>query len=204
MQSIALLGFVVLLLPFASACHDPGAAASTPAGASGVSNGSGNGSAAQVKLTLSSSAFTADGALPRKYSCEGQNISPPLAWTGAPPSTKSFALIVQDPDAPDPAAPTRVVTHWVIYDLPATTTTIAEGGADLPSLAHQAKNEKGDPSYMGPCPPKGNHRYFFKLYALDDVLPALEGPKEKDVERAIQGHVVGSGELVGTYQKSAS
>ena len=204
MQSIALLGFFVIALPFASACHDQGAAASAPGGANSVSSGSGNGSAPQLKLALSSSAFAADGAMPSKYSCEGQSVSPPLAWSGAPPNTKSFTLIVQDPDAPDPAAPTKVVTHWVVYDLPATTTTIAEGGADLPSSAHQAKNEKGDPSYMGPCPPKGNHRYFFKLYALDSVLPALEGSKEKDIEQAIQGHVVGTGELVGTYQKSAS
>jgi Raf kinase inhibitor-like YbhB/YbcL family protein len=202
MQGVAALGFVVIALPFASACHDQGAAASTPAAASSVSSASGNGSAPQVKLALSSSAFAADGAIPRKYSCEGQNVSPPLAWSGAPPNTKSFALIVQDPDAPDPAAPTKVVTHWVVYDLPPATTTIAEGGADLASSAHQAKNEKGDPGYMGPCPPKGNHRYFFKLYALDSVLPALDGSKEKDIEQAIQGHVLGTGELVGTYQKA--
>jgi Raf kinase inhibitor-like YbhB/YbcL family protein len=204
MQSIARLGLIVVALPLASACHDQGAAASAPGGANSVSSGSGNGSAPQVKLALSSSAFSADGAMPSKYSCEGQNVSPPLAWSGAPPSTKSFALIVQDPDAPDPAAPTKVVTHWVVYDLPPTTTAIAEGGAGLPSAAHQAKNEKGDPSYMGPCPPKGNHRYFFKLYALDSVLPALDGSKEKDIEQALQGHVVGTGELVGTYQKSAT
>jgi Raf kinase inhibitor-like YbhB/YbcL family protein len=203
MQSIARLGLIVIALPFAAACHDQGAAASVPAGANSVSSGSGNGSAPQVKLALSSSAFAADGAMPSKYSCEGQNVSPPLSWSGAPPSTQSFALIVQDPDAPDPAAPTKVVTHWVVYDLPATTTAIAEGGASLPSSAHQAKNEKGDPSYMGPCPPKGNHRYFFKLYALGSVLPVLDGPKERDIEQAIQGHVVGTGELVGTYQKSA-
>ncbi len=204
MQGIGLVGLLVIALPFACACHDQGAATSARAGANSVSSGSGNRDEPQVKFAFGSSAFVADGAMPRKYSCEGQNVSPPLSWSGAPPSTKSFALIVQDPDAPDPAAPTKVVTHWVVYDLPATTTTIAEGGADLPSSAHQAKNEKGDPSYMGPCPPKGNHRYFFKLYALDSVLPALDGSQEKDIEQAIQGHVVGVGELVGTYQKSPS
>jgi Raf kinase inhibitor-like YbhB/YbcL family protein len=202
MQSIALAGIIVVVLPLAFACHDQGAAANAPAGANSVSIGDAN--EPQVKLTLSSSAFAAHGAMPSKYSCEGQNVSPPLAWSGAPPATKSFALIVQDPDAPDPAAPTKVVTHWVVYDLPASTTAIAEGGADLPTSARQGKNEKGEPNYMGPCPPKGSHRYFFKLYAIDSVLPALDGSKEKEIEQAIQGHVVGSGELVGTYQKSAS
>jgi hypothetical protein len=204
MRSIVLLGFMVMAVPLVSACRDPGGAASAAAGANSLSSASGNSNAPQVQLTLSSSAFAANGAMPSKYSCEGQNVSPPLAWSGAPATTKSFTLIVQDPDAPDPAAPTKVVTHWVVYDLPATTSAIAEGGADLPSSAHQAKNEKGDPKYMGPCPPKGNHRYFFKLYALDSVLPALDGPKEKDIEQAIQGHVVGTGELIGMYQKSPS
>jgi Raf kinase inhibitor-like YbhB/YbcL family protein len=202
MRSIAVIGVVALALPVASGCHDQGAPASMPAGANSVSSGSGNG-APQAKLVLSSSAFAADAAMPAKYSCEGRSVSPPLAWSGAPPSTKSFALIVQDPDAPDPAAPTKVVTHWVVYDLPASVAAIGEGGADLPAAAHQAKNEKGDASYMGPCPPTGRHRYFFKLYALDTVLPELSSPKEKDVEQAIQGHVLGTGELVGTYQKSA-
>jgi len=97
-----------------------------------------------------------------------------------------------------------VVTHWVVYDLPPTASAIAEGGSDLPSSAHQAKNQKGDLGYMGPCPPKGNHRYFFKLYALDTTLPALEAAQEKDIARALQGHVIGSGELMGKYQKTGS
>jgi Raf kinase inhibitor-like YbhB/YbcL family protein len=204
MRSMLILGLIAIALPLASGCHDSGTSASAPAGANSVSSGSGDGSDAPVKLALSSSAFAADAAMPAKYSCEGQNVSPPLNWSGAPPSTKSFALIVQDPDAPDPAAPTKVVTHWVVYDLPANATAIAEGGADLPPAAHQAKNEQGDTRYMGPCPPVGRHRYFFKLYALNALLPALDSPKEKDVEQAIQGHVVGTGELVGTYQKGAS
>jgi Raf kinase inhibitor-like YbhB/YbcL family protein len=191
------IGIVAFALPFTSGCHDQGASAAPRS----VSTGSG--SASQANLTLTSSAFAANASIPSKYSCEGQNVSPPLAWSGAPFGTKSFALIVQDPDAPDPAAPKKVVTHWVVYDLPSIVTTIAEAGADLPPPTRQAKNEKGDERYMGPCPPTGRHRYFFKLYALDVTLPKLAGSKEADVEQAIQGHVLGTGELVGTYQKNA-
>jgi Raf kinase inhibitor-like YbhB/YbcL family protein len=194
MRNIAFLG--LLVLPLLSACHDQ-SAASTPAASSA------SGSTAQAKLALSSGAFAPGSAIPAKYSCEGDNVSPPLTWSGAPPGTCSLALIVQDPDAPDPAAPTKTVTHWVVYDLPAMATGIAEGGADLQVATHQAKNEQGDTKYMGPCPPKGRHRYFFKLYALDVVLPALDNAQEKDVEQALQGHVLGTGELIGTYQKSA-
>ena len=155
-------------------------------------------------MTLSSIAFGQSEGIPSKYSCEGQNVSPPLAWAGAPVGTKSFALIVQDPDAPDPAAPKHTVTHWVVYDLPAPSSSIAEGGTDLPAAAvHQAKNERGDARFMGPCPPTGRHRYFFTLYALDTTLPELDGPKEADVEHAMQGHVIGRAELIGTYQKTA-
>jgi len=189
---------MVLACSSSFACHDRSDAVSAPSGPSSSAG------AAAAKLTLSSSAFSANGAIPGKYSCEGQNLSPPLAWSGVPAAAKSLALIVQDPDAPDPAAPTKVVSHWVVYDLPPGTTAIAEGGSDLPSSAHQAKNEKGDMAYMGPCPPKGNHRYFFKLYALDTTLPTLDGPKEKDIEQAMQGHVIGSGELIGTYQKTGT
>jgi Raf kinase inhibitor-like YbhB/YbcL family protein len=199
MRSIVLFG--LLALPLLSACHDQSAASTPPANSTSWASGSGD--SPQAKLVLSSTAFSAGGALPAKYSCEGDNVSPPLSWNGAPPGTRSLALIVQDPDAPDPAAPTKTVTHWVVYDLPAMATGIAEGGADLQAAAHQAKNEQGDAKYMGPCPPKGRHRYFFKLYALNIVLPALDNPQEKDVEQALQGHVVGTGELVGTYQKGA-
>ena len=199
----SMTGLVAIALFLSAGCHDQGTVASAPPAENRVSNGLGSNTAAQVTLTLTSPGFAADAAMPAKYSCEGQNLSPPLAWSGAPPSTKSLALIVQDPDAPDPDLPTKVVTHWVVYNLPPSSAAISEGGSDLPAGAEQAKNEKGDNGYMGPCPPKGRHRYFFKLYALDTVLHELSGPGEKEIEQAIQGHVLGTGELVGTYQKGA-
>ena len=125
-------------------------------------------------LNLSSSAFGANTPIPPKYTCEGANVSPPLAWSGAPSKAKSFALIVEDPDAPDPAKPTRVVTHWVAYNIPGTTSVLAENASKsgMPTGSAQGLNEGSKPVYMGPCPPIGSHRYFFKLYALDTVLTA--------------------------------
>jgi Raf kinase inhibitor-like YbhB/YbcL family protein len=161
-------------------------------------------SAAATRLNLSSSAFAANGSIPTKYTCEGPGISPPLAWSGAPSSTKSFALIVEDPDAPDPAKPTRLVSHWVAYNIPATTTTLPDNASKtgMPAGSAQGSNGQGTKVYMGPCPPIGRHRYFFKLSALDTQLTGLNNPKKADLEKAIQGHVVAAGELIGTYQKS--
>jgi Raf kinase inhibitor-like YbhB/YbcL family protein len=157
-----------------------------------------------MTYSLSSPAFAPNGSIPTKYTCEGANISPPLEWSGAPANTKSFALIVEDPDAPDPAKPTRVVSHWVAYNIPATTTKLAENAskAGMPAGSAQGSNERGDPAYMGPCPPIGRHRYFFKLFALDTVLTGLTNPKKADLQKAMQGHIVGTAELIGTYQKS--
>jgi Raf kinase inhibitor-like YbhB/YbcL family protein len=159
--------------------------------------------ATPMTFNLTSSAFAANSAMPTKYTCEGANVSPPIAWSGAPATAKSFALIVEDPDAPDPAKPTRVVSHWVAYNIPATTTMLAENGSKtgMPKGSAQGLNERGAPEYMGPCPPIGSHRYFFKLFALDTVLSGLSKPKKADLEKAIQGHVVGNAELIGTYQK---
>ena len=159
---------------------------------------------APMTFNLSSSAFAPNGSIPAKYTCEGAGISPPLGWSGAPPSTKSFALIVEDPDAPDPAKPTRVVAHWVAYNIPASTTALAENASKsgMPPGSAQGSNERGTQAYMGPCPPIGRHRYFFKLFALDTELTGLNNPKKADLEKAIQGHVVGTGELIGTYQKT--
>ena len=154
-------------------------------------------------LNLSSSAFAANAAIPSKYTCEGANVSPPLAWSGAPATAKSFALIVEDPDAPDPAKPTRVVTHWVAYNIPGTTSALSENASKkgMPPGSAQGLNEGNKPAYMGPCPPIGSHRYFFKLYALDTVLTGLKNPKKADVQQAMQTHIVDSAQLIGTYQK---
>lgn len=158
---------------------------------------------APMTLNLSSSAFAANGSIPTKYTCEGAGVSPPLAWSGAPSSTKSFALVVEDPDAPDPAKPTRVVSHWVAYNVPATATALAENASKsgMPAGSAQGVNEGNKSGYMGPCPPIGSHRYFFKLYAIDTVLTGLKNPKKANLQQAIQKHVVDSTQLIGTYQK---
>jgi Raf kinase inhibitor-like YbhB/YbcL family protein len=155
-------------------------------------------------LNLQSSAFAANTPIPPKYTCEAANVSPPLAWSGAPATAKSFALIVEDPDAPDPAKPTRVVTHWVAYNVPATTPGLSENASKkgMPPGSAQGLNEGNKPVYMGPCPPIGSHRYFFKLFALDTVLTGLKSPKKADLRQAMQTHVVDSTQLIGTYQKT--
>jgi Raf kinase inhibitor-like YbhB/YbcL family protein len=157
-----------------------------------------------MTLKLTSSVFQQGGSIPSRYTCEGQDVSPPLSWSGAPANTKTFALIVDDPDAPDPANPQRVYVHWVVYNLPATAAALPENAAKaaLPKGAVQGKNDWGKAEYGGPCPPIGRHRYFFKLYALDAELAGLSSPAKADLERAMNGHVVGSGELIGTYQKA--
>jgi len=153
-------------------------------------------------LTVTSTAFDANGEVPREYTCEGDDRSPPLVFSSVPPGTQSLALIVDDPDAPDPRAPKRTWVHWVVYNLPPTTTGLPAGGA-LPKGAHVGKNDWGRDAYGGPCPPIGRHRYFHKLYALDVVLPDLGTPTKAELERAMEGHVLERAELVGTYEKAA-
>ena len=159
-----------------------------------------------MSIKITSTAFQAGGSIPSKYTCEDRDLSPPLAWSGAPPGTKTFALIVDDPDAPDPAKPQRVYVHWVLYNIPATTIALPENASKkgLPKGAVQGKNDWGKAEYGGPCPPIGRHRYFFKLYALDTELTGLSSPTKGDLERAMNGHVLESGELIGTYQKAAT
>jgi hypothetical protein len=152
-------------------------------------------------LTIQSSAFSPNAPIPAKYTCQGNDSSPPLAWSGVPAGTQSLVLIVDDPDAPDPAAPKRVWVHWVVYNLPASVTGLPEGVKELPAGGKSGLNDWGRPGYGGPCPPIGRHRYFHKLYALDRTLE-LARPTKADVERAMQGHVLGSAELIGTYQKT--
>jgi Raf kinase inhibitor-like YbhB/YbcL family protein len=155
-----------------------------------------------MALTIESSSFQLNGSIPRKHTCEGADTSPPLAWRGVPDGTKSFALIVDDPDAPDPKAPKVTWVHWVVYNLPATTHSLAEGASQtLPAGARDGKNDWKRTGYGGPCPPIGRHRYFHKLYALDAELSDLHEPTKAQLEAAIQGHVLARADLVGTYQK---
>jgi Raf kinase inhibitor-like YbhB/YbcL family protein len=157
-----------------------------------------------MAFALESSAFLTYGEIPRKYTCEGEDVSPPLAWSGAPASVKSFALVVDDPDAPDPKAPKTTWVHWVVYNLPPSTHALAEGAARaLPAGARNGKNDWKRTGYGGPCPPIGRHRYFHKLYALDVELPDLHEPTKTELESAMKGHVIERAELVGTYQKRA-
>ncbi len=158
---------------------------------------------ATVSLSLVSPAFGPMGGIPKRHTCDGEDLSPPLAWSGAPAGTKSFALVVDDPDAPDPAAPRVVWVHWVLYDLPASTTSLAAGttAKTLPPGAREGLNDWRQPGWRGPCPPVGRHRYFHKLYAIDIVLPDLHHPTRAALEQAMVGHVLAEAELVGTYQR---
>jgi Raf kinase inhibitor-like YbhB/YbcL family protein len=154
-----------------------------------------------VSIKITSTAFQSGGSIPSKYTCEDRDLSPPLAWSGAPPGTKSFALIVDDPDAPDPKAPKMTYVHWVLYNIPPDAGALPGASRTLPAGTRQGKNDGSRTGYGGPCPPIGRHRYFFKIYALDTVLPDREGLTKVEVEKAMEGHVLGHAELVGTYQK---
>jgi Raf kinase inhibitor-like YbhB/YbcL family protein len=155
-------------------------------------------------MKIESSRFTAGGEIPRAHTCEGQDVSPPLTWSDVPATAKSLALIVDDPDAPDPKAPKLTWVHWVLYDMPPTVAGLAEGAAKggLPAGTREGLNDWKRTGYGGPCPPIGRHRYFHKLYALDVLLPDLGRPTKAQLEQAIEGHVVAKAELIGTYQKS--
>ena len=156
-----------------------------------------------MPLTLTSPAFAANGEIPARHTCEDEDSSPPLAWSGAPPDTASFALIVDDPDAPDPKAPRMTWVHWVLYNLPAAAQVLPQGATSrtLPAGTREGLNDWQRTGYGGPCPPIGRHRYFHKLYALDAVLSDLGTPAKAELERAIKGHVLAHAELIGTYQK---
>jgi Raf kinase inhibitor-like YbhB/YbcL family protein len=153
-------------------------------------------------MELSSSAFDNGGAIPRRHTCEGEDVSPPLRWSGVPPAAKSLVLIVDDPDAPDPAAPQRPWVHWVLVDIAPDSTGLPLGGKPLPAGAREGLNDWHRTGYGGPCPPVGRHRYVFKLYALDRWLTSLYRPTKAIVEHAIDRHVLAQAELLGTYQKS--
>ncbi|HEY9229391.1 MAG TPA: YbhB/YbcL family Raf kinase inhibitor-like protein [Gemmatimonadaceae bacterium] len=146
-----------------------------------------------MAIHLTSPAFTKNGEIPVKHTCDGAGTAPPLEWSGAPDGTKSFALIVDDPDAPDPKAPKRTYVHWVAYDIPAS-------AKKIDGKHREGVNDAHTPGYTGPCPPVGRHRYFFKLYALDAELGDLGQPTKAELERAMDGHVLEHAELMGTYE----
>jgi Raf kinase inhibitor-like YbhB/YbcL family protein len=154
-------------------------------------------------MRITSTAFTNQGAIPVLYTCEGKDVSPPLAWADVPAHAKSLALIVDDPDAPDPAAPKMTWVHWVLYNLPPTVIGLPEGIKALPAGAKEGMNDWKRTGYGGPCPPVGRHRYFHKLYALDAMLADLNRPTKAQLEQAMKGHIIGEAQLVGTYQKAA-
>jgi Raf kinase inhibitor-like YbhB/YbcL family protein len=156
-----------------------------------------------MPLSITSPAFQPGGEIPKVHTCEGKDTSPPLAWSGVPHGTRSLALVVDDPDAPDPKAPKRTWVHWVLYDIPPVSMGLpgAITTRDLPVGTLEGSNDWRRTGYGGPCPPIGRHRYFFKLYALDLVLADLRGPDKAKLEKAMEGHVLAQAELIGTYQK---
>lgn len=151
-------------------------------------------------LVVSSSAFAANGDIPTEYTCEGDGDSPPLQWGDAPKGTQSFVVIVDDPDAPDPAKPELVYLHWLVYDIPASAHSLAADA--LPDGARQGKNQERNAEWTPPCPPTGRHRYFHRVYALDTMLGDLDEPDRATLEAAMKDHVLATGQTVGTYAKS--
>ncbi len=156
-----------------------------------------------MTLAIQSKAFSNNGKIPETYTCEAKDISPPLSWSGIPEGTKSLVLIVDDPDAPDPAAPKMTYVHWVLYNLPPESNGLPRNvsKSNLPAGTLEGINDWKKAGYGGPCPPIGSHRYFFKLYALDTKLPNLSPGTKAQLEEAMKGHVLEQATLIGTYQK---
>ena len=153
-------------------------------------------------MLLTSAAFQAEGAIPSKFTCEGQDVSPEFSWRDAPPETKTFAFVLHDPDAPRAGG----FTHWLVYNIPANTGHIGEGvpkQEKVPDLGLQGKNDSGKVGYMGPCPPSGTHRYVAHLYALDAELPLAPGASHEELSSAMEGHILAQAELAGTYAKKS-
>lgn len=152
-----------------------------------------------MSIELKSNAFTSGGAIPAQYACTGSDLSPALTWTEPPAGTQSFALIMDDPDAP-----MGTWVHWVLFNIPASARGLTEGipaGETLPDGSMQGRNSSGNLGYNGPCPPSGTHRYFFKLYALDEMLGLSLGADKGELLKAMEGHTLGQGELMGTFSK---
>lgn len=156
-----------------------------------------------MTLTLKSNAFDNGDIIPSKYTCEGEDISPPLVWAGVPENAQSLVLIVDDPDAPDPKAPKMTWVHWVLYNIQPDVSGLPEDimSAKLPPGTEEGLNDWNRTGYGGPCPPIGRHRYFHKLYALNTMLEGMNTPTKAKVEAAMKGHIIAQTELVGTYLK---
>ncbi len=154
----------------------------------------------QVKIQVTSPAFEEGGMIPKKYTCDDENVSPPLAWTNVPKDTKSLALICDDPDAP-----MGTWVHWVIFNLPSDTKELMENipvQKNLLNGTQQGKNDFGNTGYGGPCPPSGTHRYYFKIYALDIVLTQEAGITKAELLKAMNGHILAEGQIMGKYKKA--
>lgn len=156
-----------------------------------------------MALMITSPAFAHQSEIPRQYTCDGADLSPPLQWSGIPEGSKSLVLIVDDPDAPDPQAPKITWVHWLLYNLPVTVPGLSEGvsSSQLPPGTRAGTNSWHLTGYGGPCPPIGKHRYFHKLYALNTMLPDLGNPTKTQLEQAMAGKILSKTELVGTYQR---
>ncbi len=157
-----------------------------------------------MAFNLTSPSFSDQGLIPVRHTCDGEDLSPALIWTGLPENTESLVLIVDDPDAPDPDAPERTWVHWVLYNIPATADQLPENVItdSLPAGSLEGINDWGRTGYGGPCPPIGVHRYFHKLYALDTILPDLNKPTKAILEKVMQGHIIAHTELIGRYSRS--
>ena len=155
-----------------------------------------------MAFIITSSAFSHEGSIPSRYTCEGEDISPPLSWMNVPDAAQSLVLIIDDPDAPDPKAPKMTWVHWVLYNIPPDVTDLPENmtSTTRPAGSEQGLNDWKRIGYSGPCPPIGRHRYFHKLYALNTMLQ-LHSPTKAEVEVAMKGHIIAQTELVGTYKK---
>lgn len=154
-------------------------------------------------LVIRSAAFAEGGEIPVRHTCEGEDLSPQLEWSGAPAGTRSLAVVVDDPDAPDPAAPRTIWVHWVLYDLPPSAGGLPEGvsRAALPAGTREGLNDWKRTGWGGPCPPVGRHRYFFRLFALDAQLGDLRVPTRATLDDALRGHLLAQAATMGTYEK---
>lgn len=170
----------------------------------GNTRGYGNNPGETMSLTITSASFADESSIPSAYTCEGDDVSPPLSWGGVPDDARSLVLIVDDPDSPDPEAPRRTWVHWVLYNIPADTTGLPEAvlSGKLPIGTEEGLNDWRRAGYGGPCPAIGRHRYFHKLYALDAELAGLRQPTKAEVEAAMDGHVLAQAHLIGTYRKT--